>query len=69
VVSHYDGYVEERGRALRWEVIVCGVDVWRVAEVVGVPGECRWRRGGIVDPGGGREPCWALRGGRLGGEK
>lgn len=30
---------------------MCGVDVWRVAEVVGVPREVLGYLGGIVDPG------------------
>ena len=40
---------------------MCGIDVWCVAEVVGVPGEVPGRLGGIVDAGGRREPG-ALRG-------
>jgi hypothetical protein len=39
---------------------MCGVDVRRITEVVGVPGEVQWRLGGIIDPRGRREP-WALR--------
>ena len=35
---------------------MCGVDVWRVAEIVGVPGEIPGSLGGIVDPGSRREP-------------
>ena len=62
-MPHYYGYVEELGAGLWWEVVVCGVDVRRVAEIVGVPRESGWRLGGIVDPGGRGEPG-ALRLGR-----